>query len=124
MNEFDSLDCCSAYVASRETLDAVHRAAETWPARIADQVRDAASTAILKTAEAIGHEAGTAARRRCLRAALGASLELAATLDVARAMQLADEPAQRLAGRSIAMLGMFLSASAMIDDDVVTSRWR
>ena len=113
MNEFESLDCCSAYVAARDALDAAHRAASTWPAALATQVHEAAVDAIMLTAEAIGHEAGTAGRRRCLREALVSALGLAATLDVARAMSLPDDAAQRLAGRAIAMLGMFLHANAM-----------
>ena len=113
MNEFDSLDCCSAYVASRDALDAVHRAAAAWPDEIAAQVREAAVAMIMLTAEALGHEASTAGRRRCLREALSSALLLAASLDVARAMALPDDAAQRLAGRAIAMLGMFLHANAM-----------
>ena len=113
MNEFDSLDCCSAYVASRDALDAAHRAAAAWPDGLAAQVREAAVETIMLTAEALGHDAGTAGRRRCLREALAAAIELAATLDVARAMALPDDAAQRLAGRAIAMLGMFLHANAL-----------
>ena len=113
MNEFDSLDCCSAYVASRDALDAVHRAAAAWPEGIASQVREAAVETIMMTAEALGHEASTAGRRRCLRAALSSAITLAAGLDVAGAMALRDEAAQRLAGRAIAMLGMFLHANAL-----------
>lgn len=113
MNEFDSLDCCSAYVASRDALDAVHRAAATWPDGLAATVREAAVETIMQTAEALGHEAGTAGRRRCLREALASAIALAATLDVARAMALPDDAAQRLAGRAIAMLGMFLHANAL-----------
>ncbi len=113
MNEFESLDCCSAYVAARDALDAAHRAASAWPAALATQVHEAAVDAIMLTAEAIGHEPGTAGRRRCLREALASALGLAATLDVARAMALPDDAAQRLAGRAIAMLGMFLHANAM-----------
>jgi hypothetical protein len=126
MTEFESLECCTAYVAARDALDAAHRAAAAWPPVIADQVREVAANAILLTAEAIAYEAGTAARRRCLREALAAAIGLAATLDVARAMSLPDPDAQRLAGRAIAMLGMFFHANALpsFDEPVEISTQR
>ena len=115
MNEFPSLDRCAAYVAAQRALAAVHHVDTVWPPDLAAQARRAAIDAVMTTAESIAHDHGSAARRRCLRAALGSAIALAATVDVARAMGIPDprlEHAQRVAGRAIAMLGMFFHASA------------
>jgi len=111
--EFASLDRCAAYVAARHALAAVHASTETWPTPLADQARRAAAEVVMTTAEGIGHDHASPGRRRCLRAAIGSALEVAATVDVARAMGIAGvERAQQLAGRSVAMLGLFLHAQA------------
>jgi hypothetical protein len=113
MNEFPSLDRCAAYVAARHALAAVHVSTARWPESLADQARRAAVDTVMTTAEGIGHEHGSPARRRCLRAAIGTAIEVAATIDVARAMGYGDlERPQQLAGRSIALLGLFFQANA------------
>ncbi len=120
MHEFPSLDRCAAYAAARDAFAAIHASSQIWPHELAGQARQAAIETILITAEGIGHEHGTAARRRCLRDALATALELAATVDIARAMGIYDDSldsAQRMAGRSVALLGLFFHASTNLVDD-------
>lgn len=118
--EFESLDRCAAYVAAQHALAAVHHVGGVWPAALAAQAQRAALGAVMTTAEGIGHAHGSAGRRRCLRSALASAIALTATVDVARAMGVVDprlEHAQRVAGRAIAMLGMFFHASAAARPD-------
>jgi len=115
VNEFVSLDRCAAYVAAQRALAAVHHVGDVWPADLAAEARRAAIHAVMTTAEGIAHDHGSAARRRCLRAALASAIALAATVDVARAIGVPDPRlahAQHVAGRAIATLGMFFHASA------------
>jgi len=114
------MDRCAAYVAARGALAAVARAAPGWPEVLAAQARDAAICAVMTTAQSLGHPSASAARRRCLRDALASAIELAATCDVVRATGVAGhdtERAQRMAGRSIALLGLLLHASTHVVDD-------
>ena len=114
MCEFTSLDRCAAYVAARAALVAVQRVAAGWPDTLAEQARRAAADTMHVIAEAISHGVGTAGRRRCLRDALTSALSVAASVDVARAMGFGDtelDEAQRTAGRTVALLGMFLHAN-------------
>ncbi len=121
MNEFTSLDRCAAYTAARDALEAVHQSSSAWPPRLADladRARQAAVDTVMTTVEGIGHDHGTAGRRRCLRDAIGAALALAATVDIVKALGLEDDSldhAQQLAARSVALLGLFLHASARVD---------
>jgi hypothetical protein len=121
MNEFESLDRCAAYSAARDALAAIHCSSRAWPPQLAGQARQAAVHTIITTAEGIGHVHGTPARRRCLRDALGTALEVAASVDIARAMGVDDDQldsAQRMAGRSVALLGLFFHASTnLVNDD-------
>ena len=115
MFELESLDRCAAYVATRGALDAIHRASWGWPAELAEQAKRAAIETVMTTAECVAHAHASAGRRRCLRAAIGTAIELAATCDVACALGLADDEldlAMRLASRSIALLGLFFHANA------------
>jgi hypothetical protein len=112
----EPLDRCAAYVAARGALAAIHRAATSWPDGLAGQARDAAIGAVRATAEGIGHAHASAGRRRCVRDALHAALELAATCDVARAFGFGNaalDEAHRDAGRAIAMLGLLLHANTL-----------
>jgi hypothetical protein len=66
------------------------------------------------TAQALAYERFSAGRRRCLRDAITAAVEVASFVDLARAMGFAShdlDELQRLAGRSIALLAMFLHAT-------------
>jgi len=114
MYEFLSLDRCAAYVAARAALIAVQQVADGWPETLADRARREAIETMQVTAEATAHGHATAGRRRCLRDALTSAIGLAASVDVARAMGFghADlDDAQRTAGRTVALLGMFLHAN-------------
>jgi len=114
MSEFTSLDRCAAYVAARTALTAVQRVAEAWPEGLAERARGAAADTMHLTADAIAHDHASPGRRRCLRDALTRAIGVAASVDIARAMGLDGaelEHAQRTAGRTVALLGMFLHAS-------------
>ena len=115
MCEFDCLDRCAAYVATRGALEAVHRASTVWPDELAEHAKRAAIDTVMTTAESLSFDHGTSARRRCVRAAITTAIELAAACDVARAMGLANgelERAQRHAGRAVALLGLLFHSSA------------
>ncbi len=119
MCEFETLDRCAAYVAARDTLAAVHRAARSWPTEIARSARHAAARTLITTAEGITCDHGSAGRRRCLREALGTAIEVAATCDVAVALGLRDddlEAAHRQSGRAVALLAMFFHANTTCFD--------
>jgi four helix bundle protein len=114
MTDFPSLDRCAAYVAARLALAAIHQTTQRWPTALADQARRAAADTVMTTAEGVACDHGTPSRRRCLRTAIGRAIETSAAIDVARAMGYADadvERAHKLAGRSIALLGLFLHAN-------------
>jgi len=125
VNEFESLDRCAAYVAARAAVEAVQDAAASWSDdQLVVEARRAAVAVVMTIAEAIASEPCSAARRRCLRAAMAAAIELAATIDVARALGARDEPtrdAQQCAGRTIAALGMFFRATTnpIIEEDLI-----
>jgi len=114
MYEFMSLDRCAAYVAARSALIAVQRVAGGWPDTLAERARREAIETMQVTAEATAYDHATAGRRRCLRDALTSAIGLAASIDVARAMGFGDielDDVQRTAGRTVALLGMFLHAN-------------
>jgi hypothetical protein len=114
MREFASPERCAAYVAARAALIAVQRVAAHWPESLADRARRGASDALQLTAAAIAHDHASAGRRHCLREAITSALGVAATVDLAHAMgQRSDDLAdvQRVAGRSVALLAMFLHAN-------------
>jgi hypothetical protein len=122
MCEFTSLDRCAAYVAAHSALLAVEDAAQRWPARLAGPARHAAARAVEVTHAAIAYAPASPGRRRCLRDAITHAIGVAAAIDAARSMGFDDpelEDAQRIAGRAIALLGMFLHANTTVlpDDD-------
>jgi len=115
VHEFDSPERCAAFVATRGALEAVVRAADVWPDALAILAREAARQAATITAESLGHEPASAARRRCLRSALVATVGLTAACEAARASirgggEALDE-AERAATRAISLLAMFLHAN-------------
>jgi hypothetical protein len=122
MGEFVSLDRCASYVAARAALSALQRTTASWPEGLAGRARRAASATIQITAEATLHDHGSAARRRCLRDAITTAIGVTAAIDIARTLgfdgsDLVD--AQRVAGRTVALLGMFLHANTSpIPEDV------
>jgi hypothetical protein len=114
MCEFASLDRCAAYVAARALLVAVQGVVGSWPTQLSDRARRTATAVVALTAEAVSHEHASAGRRRCLRDAISGALGVAAAVDVACAMGFDDadrHDVQRLAGRSVALLAMFLHAN-------------
>lgn len=115
MCEFASLDRCAAYVAVRSLLIAVERVAGSWPPHLADRSRRTAMAAVELSAEAISHDHASAGRRRCLRDAITSAIGIAAAVDIARAMGFGGgaelDHVQRVAGRSVALLAMFLHAN-------------
>jgi hypothetical protein len=111
--EFANLDRCAAYVAARTTLTAVQRLAGRWPESLADRTRRAAADAMHGTADAVSFGLGSVRRRRRLRDALTSAVTVASFIDLARTMGFGGrdlDDTQRLAGRSIALLGMLLHA--------------
>jgi hypothetical protein len=113
--EFDSPEKCAAYVATRGAVEALHRAARAWPEQLAAPTRIAAVALERATADCLDHPPATAARRRCVRDAIVIALGIASSCDIARALGLACEAlddAQRSTSRAIALLAMFLHASA------------
>jgi hypothetical protein len=126
MGEFASLDRCAAYVAARALLVAVERvtgSSGSWPPGLAVRARRAAMAAVELTAEATAHGPASAGRRRCLRDAITSAIGIAAAVDIARTAGLGDaelvefvelaelHDVQRVAGRLVALLAMFLHAS-------------
>jgi len=114
MLEFTTLDRCAAYVAARAAVIAVQRAAGSWPDPLAARARHAAIGTMQLTAAAIAYDHASASRRRYLRDALTSAVSVVTTLDVARASDVASDDlvaAQRVAGRTVALLGMLLHAN-------------
>jgi hypothetical protein len=122
MREFASLDRCAAYVTARAALAAVQRVAGSWPIVLAERARRSAIETVRTTAEATSHSHGSAERRRCLRDAITSAVGVTASVDVAQAMGFGGRDlraAQRDAGRTVALLAMFLHANTSpIPDDV------
>jgi hypothetical protein len=117
MCEFASLEHCAAYVAARAVLTAVQLAAPQWPEALGHRARHGALDTLQLTARAAHHGHGSAGRRHCLREAITTALGVAATVDAVGVMgyggdELAD--LQRVTGRTIALLGMFLHAGTAI----------
>ncbi len=126
MSEFATLDRCAGYVAARAVLLAISRVADRWPEHLAEEARHAAIDTMMITAEALGYAPGSAGRRRCVRDAITSALAVAAVVDIARALGYEDDDvghAQQMAGRAVALLGMFLHANAALypDDPIVDS---
>jgi len=86
----------------------------SWPESLAERTRAAATGTMDTIATALSHERHTSGRRRCLRDALTSAIAVASLVDLARAMGFVSvelDEIQRLAGRSIALLAMFLHAT-------------
>jgi hypothetical protein len=117
MREFASLERCAAYVAARAVLTEVQRTAAHWPETLRLRARHAALDTLQLTARAAHQGHDSAGRRQCLREAITTALGVAATVDAVSAMGYGgDELAelQRVTGRTIALLGMFLHAGTAI----------
>ena len=114
MVEFESPERCAAYLATRGALAALQRASPDWPDELAARARAAALQAASTTVASLGHDPASAGRRRCLRHALHAAVDIAAACEVARALDArgADlDEAELAASRAISSLALFLHAS-------------
>jgi hypothetical protein len=108
------LETCAAYVAARSALEAVQQSHGSWPADLARDAERAALAALQVTAIAITYEPGSADRRSYIRDAITRAISVAGFVDAAGAMGFGAsrlESVQRTAGRSIALLAMWLHAS-------------
>lgn len=117
MHDFASLERCAAYVAARIVLTEVQQAATRWPEALRHRARRAALDTVQLTAQATSHGHDSAGRRQCLREAITTALGVAAAVDAARAMGYGGDDLvelQRVTGRAIALLGMFLHAGTAI----------
>ena len=120
MAEYATLDRCAAYVAARTAVTMVQRIAARWPDSVAERLRHATVDAMQATADAVSHHHGSVNRRRCARQALTSAVRVAALVDLARAMSLGQrelDDLQRIAGRTIALLAMFLHAETSLGID-------
>ncbi|HEY0189541.1 MAG TPA: hypothetical protein VGC42_00370 [Kofleriaceae bacterium] len=111
---FSDLERCAAFVAARTTLTSVQRAARGWPSALADPARRAAASVVDVTAEAAAQRHASREQRRSLREALRGAIHVVDTIDRARGLGYDDaelDDLQRVAGRSVALLGMFLHAN-------------
>ena len=117
MDDFARLERCAAYVAARTVLTEVQRTATRWPEALRHRARHAALDTVQLTAQATSHGHDSAGRRQCLREAITTALGVAATVDAARAMGYGGDELvelQRVTGRTIALLGMFLHAGTAL----------
>ncbi len=111
------LDRCAAYVAARLAFASIDRATRAWPAPLAARARSSAIEALTATSECLAHDHASAARRRHVRDALSAAIQLATACDIARASGLGDatlDDAQIAASRAIVALGMLLHANTYV----------
>src|SRR4051794_7980093 len=99
METFDALDRCAAFVAARDVLEALRGMAPAWPTGLAQRARSAATDAVVMTATSLGYGVASAARRRHVRAAIAAAVDLAATCEVAGALGEEVDELVRQAGR-------------------------
>lgn len=111
----EALERSAAYNEARRTRDVMTRA--KWPPELARPAALYACAALDALTQSFDHGPTTAARRRCLRNALLAALELTTLCDIARAQELAsDEPIQ-CATRMLSLISMAYQATCVPDDD-------
>lgn len=67
-------------------------------------------------AQSLDYPPTSAARRRCVRNAIGNAIELSALTDVARAQGLAMAESMQAAGRTMSLLGFAFHATLVPDD--------
>jgi hypothetical protein len=111
------LDRCAAYVAARVAFATVERAIRAWPAPLAARARSSAFDALEATSASLAHDHASSARRRLVRDALAAALQLATACDVARASGFGGDAldlAHAAAGRSIVAIAMLLHANVYV----------
>jgi len=98
-------------------MASIERAIRAWPAPLAARARSSAFDALSATSASLAHDHASSARRRYVRDALAAALQLATACDVARASGFGSDAldtAQVAAGRSIVTLALLLHANVYV----------
>lgn len=101
----------TAYQVALDVLGRLVAVTETWPrgwADLADQGKRAATSAFFNLAEGAGQPAGGRAKARHYEVALGSAGEVAAVLDAAWVLRLADGDKLDALGRDGRRLGALL----------------
>jgi hypothetical protein len=112
----DVLERSAAYVAARSVLQQIHQLTVNWPTGIGKPARERADAMAAAIAQSLQYPPTSAARRRCLRNAIGNAIELSALCDVARAQGLSLDDSMRSAGRTMSLLGLAFHATHVSDD--------
>lgn len=112
----DALERSAAYVAARSVLVLIRQVSLAWPTEIAQAARQRAGAMTASIAESLKHPPTSAARRRCIRNAIGNAIELSAITDVARAQGLKMEGSLQSAGRTMSLLGFAFHATLVPDE--------
>jgi hypothetical protein len=112
----DLLERSAAYVAARAMLEVIRSVTITWPADLARLARERAARMTAAIAQSLAYPPTSAARRRCVRNAIGNAIELSAITDVARAQGLAMAASMQPAGRTMSLLGFAFHATLVPDD--------
>lgn len=110
------LERSAAYVAARSHLDLIRAATMSWPTDAAQAARQRAGAIVTAVAQSLEYPPTSAARRRCVRNAIGNALELSAMTDVARAQGLAVGGSLQAAGRMMSLLAFAFHATLVPDD--------
>ena len=112
----DVLERSAAYTAARSVLALIRTATTTWPTDIAQAARQRAAAMVSAIAQSLEHPPTSAARRRCVRNAIGNAIELSAITDVARAQGLSLGDSMQSAGRAMSLLGFAFHATLVPDE--------
>jgi len=80
----ERLDTYQAALSFAELADGIHRRLPKAKGQLGDQLKRASESIVLRIAEGVGVEKGTAEQRRHWRAARGSALECSAVLDLCR----------------------------------------
>jgi hypothetical protein len=110
------LERSAAYVAASSVLELIRTATTTWPTDLAQAARQRAAAMVAAIAQSLDYPPTSAARRRCVRNAIGNAIELSALTDVARAQGLAMAESMQAAGRTMSLLGFAFHATLVPDD--------
>src|SRR6476646_3888885 len=102
----DVLERSAAYVAARSVLELIRTVTRSWPTDVAQAARQRAAAMTNAIAQSLRYPPTSAARRRCVRNAIGNAIELSAITDVARAQGHAIADSMQSAGRTMSLLGL------------------
>jgi hypothetical protein len=112
----DVLERSAAYVAARSVFHVIRTVTMTWPTDLARVAQERAAAMTAAIAQSLEYPPTSAARRRCVRNAIGNAIELSAITDVARAQGLAMPESMQSAGRTMSLLGFAFHATLVPDD--------